>query len=186
MPGFLARLDVAVLCSRSEGMSNALLEYMAAGRPIVATAVGANEQLVGDGVHGLIVPPGQVAPLAVAIEQSLPERGPAEREWVLWVELWLRAAREPELRPVAAQLYESYREWLVRLLEGGAKAGEFEAGDPGRIADLALGLFDGLGLRVLLEDMSLESAQSLIAETLAPELGLEPADLIVDIGAAQR
>ena len=41
IPAFLARLDVAVLCSRSEGMSNAVLEYMAAGRPVVATAVGA-------------------------------------------------------------------------------------------------------------------------------------------------
>src|SRR5205823_863274 len=41
IPAFLGRLDVAVLCSHAEGMSNALLEYMAAGRAIVATAVGA-------------------------------------------------------------------------------------------------------------------------------------------------
>src|SRR5207244_3660743 len=45
VPAFLAHLDVAVLCSRSEGMSNALLEYMAAGRAIVATAVGGNAEL---------------------------------------------------------------------------------------------------------------------------------------------
>jgi AcrR family transcriptional regulator len=136
--------------------------------------------------------------LAIAIEQSLPELGQdpaassasrpgaAEREWVLWVELWLRAAREPELRPVAAQLYESYREWLIGLLEGGVEAGEFRTDDPGRVADLALGLFDGLGLRVLLEDLPLERARDLIAETLAPELGLEPQALSVDTEAAQR
>src|SRR5262249_6656265 len=41
VPAFLATLDIAVLCSRSEGMSNALLEYMASGRAIVATRVGA-------------------------------------------------------------------------------------------------------------------------------------------------
>ena len=40
IPGFLGGLDVAVLSSRSEGMSNALLEYMAAGRAIVAANVG--------------------------------------------------------------------------------------------------------------------------------------------------
>ena len=54
--GFLAGLDVAVLCSRSEGQSNALLEYMAAGRAIVATAVGGNLELIEPETTGLLVP----------------------------------------------------------------------------------------------------------------------------------
>jgi AcrR family transcriptional regulator len=126
--------------------------------------------------------------LAVAIEQCLPEPGPNEREWVLWVELWLRAARDPELRPVAARLYDRYREWMEELIAAGAEAGEFRTADPGRVADLALGLFDGLGLRALLEDpgVDLSRARSLIADTLAAELEIEPAALIVDIGTAQR
>src|SRR3954453_1197747 len=37
--------------------------------------------------------------------ESLPSPVPQEREWVLWVELWLRAVREPALRDVAARLY---------------------------------------------------------------------------------
>ncbi len=57
VPAFLGGLNVAVLPSRSEGMSNALLEYMAAGRAIVATAVGAAAELIDDGVHGLLIPP---------------------------------------------------------------------------------------------------------------------------------
>jgi glycosyltransferase involved in cell wall biosynthesis len=71
IPGFLAGLDVAVLCSRSEGMSNALLEYMAAGRAIVATSVGAAPQLLEDGIHGLLVPPDDPAALARAIDRLL-------------------------------------------------------------------------------------------------------------------
>lgn len=67
IPGFLAGIDIAVLCSLSEGFSNALLEYMAAGRAIVATAVGGNEQLIRDGVNGLLVPPGAPAELARAL-----------------------------------------------------------------------------------------------------------------------
>ena len=130
----------------------------------------------------------QTAALAVAIEQCLPGPGPNEREWVLWVELWLRAARDPELRPVAARLYERYREWMEELIRMGVETGEFSTDDPGRVADLALGLFDGLGLRALLEDpgVDLERARMLIARILAAELGIEAGDLSVDIGAAQR
>src|SRR6201999_1989929 len=43
------------------------------------------------------------AALAEAIEECLPIPGRLERDWVLWVELWLRAAREPQLRPLAAR-----------------------------------------------------------------------------------
>src|SRR5262249_13960282 len=49
IPAFLANLDVAVLSSRAEGMSNAVLEYMAAARPIVATRVGATAEMICDG-----------------------------------------------------------------------------------------------------------------------------------------
>jgi glycosyltransferase involved in cell wall biosynthesis len=57
IPAFLSTLDLAVLSSRAEGMSNSVLEYMAAGRPIVATAVGATPEVIHEGVHGLLVPP---------------------------------------------------------------------------------------------------------------------------------
>lgn len=79
VPSFLASLDVAVLCSHAEGMSNALLEYMAAGRPIVSTRVGAAQELIVDGVHGLLVPPGDACRLADAIERLLADRELAQR-----------------------------------------------------------------------------------------------------------
>jgi glycosyltransferase involved in cell wall biosynthesis len=79
VPGFLAGLDVAVLCSHAEGMSNALLEYMAAGRAIVATAVGAAPELIEDGIHGLLVPPGDAVRLADAIARLLDDRDMVQR-----------------------------------------------------------------------------------------------------------
>ncbi|MFO0881182.1 MAG: glycosyltransferase [Gemmataceae bacterium] len=79
VPGFLGQLDVAVLSSRAEGMSNAVLEYMAAGRPIVATATGATPDLLRDGVDGLLVPPGDAAALAGAIGRLLTDRDLARR-----------------------------------------------------------------------------------------------------------
>jgi glycosyltransferase involved in cell wall biosynthesis len=71
VPGFLSGLDIAVLPSHSESMSNALLEYMAAGRAIVATDVGANAQLVRHEREGLIVPARSEPALRGAILQLL-------------------------------------------------------------------------------------------------------------------
>jgi L-malate glycosyltransferase len=71
VPSFLATLTVAVLPSHAEGMSNAVLEYMAAGRPIVATNVGANSHLLGGGEFGVLVPPGDPEALAAAIRRLL-------------------------------------------------------------------------------------------------------------------
>ena len=118
--------------------------------------------------------------LARAIAECLPLPGPQEREWVLWVELWLRAVREPGLRPVAARLYERYRRWMAALIRAGVKSGEFRSGvDVDAVADVAMALLDGAGVRALLDDpaMDVEAARALVARRLASELGIEPAAL---------
>jgi glycosyltransferase involved in cell wall biosynthesis len=63
--------DVFVLPSRYEGLAIALLEAMALGRPVVVTAVGGLSELVEDGTHGLVVPPGNPEVLAKAIVSLL-------------------------------------------------------------------------------------------------------------------
>ncbi len=67
----LADLDIFVLPSLWEGFGLVLLEAMAAGRPIVASAVGPIPEIVVDGVTGLLVPPGAPAALAEAIIRLL-------------------------------------------------------------------------------------------------------------------
>jgi glycosyltransferase involved in cell wall biosynthesis len=79
VPSFLGSLDIAVLCSHSESMSNALLEYMAAARAIVATDVGANAELVRNECEGLIVPAGDDAALGAAIRRLLDDPDLARR-----------------------------------------------------------------------------------------------------------
>jgi len=68
---WLAALDVFVLCSDWEGMSNALLEGMAAGLPVVATAVGGTPDVAVDGGTALLVPPRDPTALAEAIARLL-------------------------------------------------------------------------------------------------------------------
>ncbi|MEA2226797.1 MAG: hypothetical protein QOF04_427, partial [Solirubrobacteraceae bacterium] len=63
--------------------------------------------------------------LAEVIEQSLPDSEPGRREWQLWAELWLGGARDPETRPIAAQMYARYRAWIAAPIEEGIAAGEF-------------------------------------------------------------
>jgi glycosyltransferase involved in cell wall biosynthesis len=65
----LAALDVFVLPSRSEGMSNALLEAMAAALPVVATAVGGNPEVVSAETTGVLVAPDDVMAMADAVQR---------------------------------------------------------------------------------------------------------------------
>jgi glycosyltransferase involved in cell wall biosynthesis len=68
---WLRAFDLFVLPSRTEGMSNALLEAMAAGRAIVATGVGAARELLASGEIGVSVPPDDPGALAAAIRELL-------------------------------------------------------------------------------------------------------------------
>jgi glycosyltransferase involved in cell wall biosynthesis len=63
---YVWNLDAGVLCSDREGLSNAILEYMACGLPVVATSVGGNVELVNE-ANGICVPPGDCKALAEAM-----------------------------------------------------------------------------------------------------------------------
>jgi sugar transferase (PEP-CTERM/EpsH1 system associated) len=78
VPQLMRAMDLFVLSSLNEGISNTILEAMASGLPIVATNVGGNAELVRDGGTGILVPPGDPAALAAALRRYL--RDPALRE----------------------------------------------------------------------------------------------------------
>ena len=75
----LGALDVAVLSSNYEGTPLSVMEYMAAGKPVVATRVGGVPELVEDGVTGLLVDPQDPEGLAAAIAVLLRDPGRAAR-----------------------------------------------------------------------------------------------------------
>jgi glycosyltransferase involved in cell wall biosynthesis len=70
----LRAADLAVLSSRWENFPHVLVEALAVGTPVVATAVGGVPEIVRDGENGLLVPPGDPDALAAAIRRGLAER----------------------------------------------------------------------------------------------------------------
>jgi sugar transferase (PEP-CTERM/EpsH1 system associated) len=89
VPTVLRALDVFVLPSRAEGMSNTILEAMATGLPVVATDVGGNPELVESEVTGRLVPSGDPGALEAALRAYVTDsylrslQGKAGRERVL-------------------------------------------------------------------------------------------------------
>lgn len=106
----LGAMDVFVLPSRAEGLSNALLEAMAASRPVVATAVGGTTEVIEGERTGLLVPPGDVDAMAHAVVGLLAEPARAARvaaEGRRWV------TDEYEARAAVARLERLYTDRLA-------------------------------------------------------------------------
>ena len=72
LPAVMAALDVALYVPlESDGMSRVLFEYLAAGRPVIASRTGVVPEALTDGVHALLVPAGDAAALADALARLL-------------------------------------------------------------------------------------------------------------------
>lgn len=69
--GAVALADICILCSETEGLSNVVIEYMLAGKPVVCTDVGGNSEIVESGLTGHIVPARDVPALSMAIADLL-------------------------------------------------------------------------------------------------------------------
>jgi glycosyltransferase involved in cell wall biosynthesis len=71
--------ELCVLSSRAEGFSNAILEYMAAARPVVATDVGGAREVIREGETGYLVPSGDDVKMAARLIELLRDPAKARR-----------------------------------------------------------------------------------------------------------
>jgi AcrR family transcriptional regulator len=160
------------------GVSASLLHYHFDSREaLLAEALEHSYEIAGNA--RISVPEDEPAPatrrLAAMIDQCLPLDDELRDDWVLWVELWLRAVRHPELRPTAARLYGRMHVWFAEAIAEGVAAGEFTAAAPERTADRLLALIDGYGIRALNEDpaMPVQRAREEIWAAIAGDLGVQ-------------
>jgi glycosyltransferase involved in cell wall biosynthesis len=129
IPAVLAAADAFVMPSLSEGLPLALLEAMFAGKPIVATEVGDVASALDRGRAGVLVPPGDPAALASAVDTVLANPALAER---LGAAARARAIAEYDLQIMVRRYRSIYDELLptnrCRLLTHHAPQGHFHEG----------------------------------------------------------
>jgi glycosyltransferase involved in cell wall biosynthesis len=108
VPDLLGLFDVGVLASHSESFSNSILEYLAAGLPVVATDIGGAREAVRDGVDGFIVPSRHPAKMAEKIHLLLSQPGGA-RSW----------RKDTEIRSIfhTDAMVRAYEELYARLVK---------------------------------------------------------------------
>ncbi|MFL5617306.1 MAG: glycosyltransferase [Gemmatimonadaceae bacterium] len=111
VPALLAAADLFVLPSLYEGLPLAALEAMAAGVPVIATAVGGTDEVVRDGETGTLVPPANPAALAAAIARALADRESASR---LALSARSLVSREYSVASMVGSVSRLYEELLAR------------------------------------------------------------------------
>lgn len=106
MPTWLAACDLLVLPSFGEGTPLIALEALAAGRPVVATAVGGTAEVLDQAAYGITVPPGDAAALAAGLRDALAHT---------WAEDALRRRAQDFAWPkLAARILEGYLDLATR------------------------------------------------------------------------
>ncbi len=114
VPRWFQRISIYAFTSRNEGFGLTLLEAMAAGNAVVAARAGAADRVITDGDTGLLVPPGDVDALALALEPLL--RDPAAAA-AMGTRARARVVREFSVDHEAASIAAVYRR-----IQGGATA----------------------------------------------------------------
>jgi AcrR family transcriptional regulator len=101
--------------------------------------------------------------------------GDGDYDAALWMELWARALKDPELAATRAELDGQWRRTIAEVVRYGQERGEFAAADPEEFAVLLACLLDGLSVQIALRDMEVTPGRvrELALKLAERELGCE-------------
>jgi len=116
--------------------------------------------------------PTSLAKLDTMFTFDVPEAG--EPSWMLWIDGWGEALRNPKMRRISQDLDLAWKERLVRIIDAGVASGEFTCPDPQGSAWRLSGLLDGLGVQFTVHEGVLSRRQLLayVRQAAALELGI--------------
>ena len=109
---FVQQMDIGVLCTFTEGISNSVMEYMAAGKPVVVTNGGGSSELVVNGETGFLVPPSNPRAVAEKLEVLLADAEKARK-------MGIAGRRRLESQFSLEQLVDGTVQMYQQVLNGG-------------------------------------------------------------------
>ena len=173
--------DIAERCGVSPGLI--LYYFESKDRLLVEALTYANDQFYLRLSRELRRTPSARDQLARVIELSVPGLLPEyERldEWALWIEIWVRALRDPNLAKEREELDRRWRQSIADIIKRGRSTGEFPEGEDAEELGLEIGaMIDGLAIQVLMNDTTFtpERMQQVCLNVSAKLIGhsLEPA-----------
>ena len=162
------------------GVSNSLIHYhFASKEELLAAAFEhyARKDLV-DMQHDSDSAPTCIAKLWRLIESYVPE-GSDDVEWMIWIDAWGEALRNPKMKPISQELDEQSIAVFEKVLRAGNEAGEFHCVHPRESATRISGLIDGLAVQYAAHEGVLKRKEfiRLMRQLAASETGLSPDDI---------
>jgi AcrR family transcriptional regulator len=169
-----ARLRMSDVASEA-GVSSALVHYYFATRAdLIRRAFAYSDDLADARVTGDSARhTDPVDRLFAVLAGYLNDDDASRRNAILWREMWSHAAFDPTLRDALVELYETWIDQLVALVQATQETGRVRAdlaAEP--VARRLAGLVDGLSAQLVLRMLDASQAQRLVNQALAQELGL--------------
>lgn len=148
--------DIASAAGTSSGL--VLYHFSSLAGALTEALTALEDEFYDDLARDLAATDGPVEKLRHMAELGS-RSGPAVGDWILWLELWVRALRDPSARAAREQLDRRWRSALREVIDEGVESGILRTTDASDATVRLASLMDGLAIQLALEDEDMTSAR---------------------------